>query len=221
MTGLAFKHREVVLAGFDRGTVDRHDYIAGLKVEFVWRKRSPRKNFRNFQAVSLVCVVEECAEVGCRHPCSRCIIAAACMRCVKFSENFTKKSGKIIVVVDVRQERAVMLTVIIPVYTVEIGIIEFVFDLFPHVIEYIFTFFRRFAVIWSLKLYALGFSACEVDLFHAFAADDKQVLAFFVGHEAAADAFDKHFGIALSQVVDQKVAAAFGSCRRIVQFVAF
>ena len=47
---------------------------------------------------------------------------------VEFAEPFADKFGKVIVVVDVRQERAVMLTVIIPVYTMEIGIIEFVFD---------------------------------------------------------------------------------------------
>ena len=71
------------------------------------------------------------------------------MGSIELSENFGEKLLEIEVVVDVREELRVVLLVVVPVNSMEVRIVEFLFHLFPHVVEDVFSLSLRLELVIS------------------------------------------------------------------------
>ena len=64
----------------------------------------------------------------------------------KFAQKFREKVSKVYAVADVGKEFFVLFLVEVPIYIVQFGVVEFVFNLLPNVVEDIFALFGRTVV---------------------------------------------------------------------------
>ena len=71
------------------------------------------------------------------------------MGSIELTENFGKELLEIEVVVYVREELRVVLLVVIPVNSMKARVVEFLFHLFPHVVEDVFSLSLRLELIVS------------------------------------------------------------------------
>ena len=81
------------------------------------------------------------------------------MGSVELSEHFGKQVLEVKVVVDMRQERHIVVMIVLPVNSLNVFYIELLFDLFPHMLEHVCALFCRPVFILARKCYAFGLSS--------------------------------------------------------------
>ena len=99
------------------------------------------------------------------------------MGCVQFSEDFRKEFLKVEVVVYIREELRVVLLVVVPVNSVKLRIIEFLLNLFPHVVEHVFALCLRLELIFSCIADVFGLASVYADLADAESGCDIDVFS--------------------------------------------
>ncbi len=107
------------------------------------------------------------------------------MRCVQLTQDLAEQNREVGAVADIWKELTVVGGVVVPVNSVEVGVVEFVLDLTCHVVEDIFALSRRAAVVGSLELDWIRAALGEVNLLHALAADHEEIVTLGIGHKRA------------------------------------
>ena len=85
------------------------------------------------------------------------------MGTVEFSEHLGKQFCEVVVIVDIRQEFDVVLSVVVPVGSVEVFYIEFLFYLLPDMVEDIFALCLWLVFEFSGEEDRLLASAVDID----------------------------------------------------------
>ena len=137
-----------VLSCFDFISVNACDDVACLEFRISDGQYAVREYFLDFQAVTLIILVVEDSESSHIQTAS-VLVASSCMGSIELTENFGKKLLEIEVVVYVREELRVVLLVVIPVHSMKARVVEFLFHLFPHVVEDVFSLSLRLELIVS------------------------------------------------------------------------
>ena len=101
------------------------------------------------------------------------------MRHVQFAQHFAQQFGKIVVVVDVRQEFAVVGCHLFPVYAVHALVVEVAVFLTANVVEHVFAFFCQVKVHICIIADAFQFFAGYAHFLEC-AAEDEEVVAVLV-----------------------------------------
>ena len=78
------------------------------------------------------------------------------MRCIQFAQHLTQHILEVVLVIDIRQESAVVVTIAFPVNLVQILYIELILYLAPDVVEQIFTLLVWTIIEHCLKINILG-----------------------------------------------------------------
>ena len=203
----ACEEREVVFALLYLLAVYLGNDVSGLDVGADEVQRALRDDFLYLEAVALVALVVEGAESGrlLRSACAA--VAGSRMRGIELAEHFAEHLGHVVVVGDVGQELAVIVSVVLPVAAVHVRAVEAVLHRLDHVLEDVLPLLGGGIVNGGGEWYLFRLPVVERNLADVSAA---QVDGFAVGggREAASDTAREHALTAVVEVADAEVHAA-------------
>ena len=132
---LAVKHIVVVLAFLDVLTINFLDDASCGDTGVTHGKWSTFDDLFDTQAITLVGLVDKHAKVGSLKCSSSGIVAGTSVRTIQFTQHFAQHVAEVVIIVDVRQETLIILTVAYPVDAMYRGIVELLLNLSPYVVE--------------------------------------------------------------------------------------
>ena len=205
---LSVEHPVVVLARLDFVSVDFLDDATGGDARFLHGEWTALDDFLNAQTIALVVLIEEEAELSRRKSRRSRTITRSRVRSVQFTEQFAEQVAEVVVVADVGQEFLVGGTIVFPIDTVQIRLVEFVLHLPPNVVEKIATLLVRLEVERRFESDDFRLVFAQIDLFDGVRADEK-VLESLIGlHSRTAHIFQHEFGLVFEEIALPKVESA-------------
>ena len=212
LASLAVQHIVVVFATLDGLSVYLLDDIASFHTRVALSKGSTLDDFLDAQSIAIILLVNEYTQMGCaRQIGDGRTIAGTRVRTIQFAQHFTQHVAEVVVVVDVRQEALVGLTIACPVDTMQLGIIELFLDLTPDVVEQILALLVGLIVEGSLETDGLHLVLGKVYLLDG-ASQEVERLELAVGlHLSATHILQHQFGLVLQQIVAPEVVAILES----------
>lgn len=157
-----------VFSGGDGGAVDLGDDGAGGDGVIEEGEGGAADDFEDFDADSLIGGIGEDAEGGgLVGGAILGVVAGAGVGGIELAEEFAEHFDEVVVVVDGRQKFLVLISVEVPIDSVEVGAVEFFADLTPDVLVHFAAFGGAIDVHFTGFLKWGGFAAFDVDLVEA------------------------------------------------------
>ena len=183
------------------------DDTTGGNARLLDGKGTALDDFLDFQTIAFVIGVEEQSQTSGFQRRSVRIVASSCVRAVQLAEHFAQHVAEVVVVVDVGQETLVDLAITLPVYTMNLRVVEFVGHLTPYMVEKVLALLIGLPGKRSLKADGLGLVLGEVEFLDA-PRYEEEILEVLVGfHVATSHAFHDEFRFLFAHRMAPEVVA--------------
>ena len=222
LAGFTIKHPVIIFSSSDVDAIDSLDNAPGCDTGLLNVKGAALDDLLDAQAVTLISIIEEKAQGRGLKRGSIGIVSGTRVGAVQLTEHLAQHIAEVVIIIDIRQETLVILTIAFPVHAVDILDIEFILDLLPDVVENVLTFLIGAVVEISLISDWFGLALGQVNLFDAATSAQEEVLAVLICLHASITHILKHdFGLLLTQVVFPQVHTALKGSLIIQRITTF